>query len=501
MTSRENVFDLESMSRANEIAARLIRHAEASSVEVSRIVSSGKAKAVSAAQQTFCQRLLEKWTLRLLLLKGLDVKGWLTFQESEQYLSGVFRDWESSPGSYSFQQLLSSLFTHGFSQNSKEARRLIAPRLGLAPYLGHALVSGELIEREFKCGAGYWLIPDTFWRGLIGEGGILTSLIAGGISEVSDVMGAFSARVAGHESPVELEWESFCQAQSHLGDLDALCGQLSLEELDTGRLPLKLFDANCGCGSFFVYALRLIRDELSKSLDGVANNEVLRVVVSKMFHGVEEDEFCVESARFRLALELIAGAEKPSPLPDLSRVIEQGASMKIVSRTSNTPMQGSENGKLEFKSTLEWDVRNGRKSPELLFGNLKTICAFLNSEGGTLLIGVDDSGNPIGIEADFALIKDSAKEDTFEGRLREFFKNHIEPIPLQLVSVSFPVMSGHLVCKIVVEPRPRGVTYLVYRDPKTGQPQEEIFVRDGNRTLSLKGRKRDQFILSRLDRS
>ena len=32
---------------------------------------------------------------------------------------------------------------------------------------------------------------------------------------------------------------------------------------------------------------------------------------------------------------------------------------------------------------------------------LKTIAAFMNSEGGTLIVGVDDSGNILGVEKDY----------------------------------------------------------------------------------------------------
>ena len=45
--------------------------------------------------------------------------------------------------------------------------------------------------------------------------------------------------------------------------------------------------------------------------------------------------------------------------------------------------------------------------------------------------------------------------------------------------------------------RRAGVTYLV-RKGNDGRLTEEIHVRDGNRTLNLSGRARDQFVLSRL---
>jgi len=54
----------------------------------------------------------------------------------------------------------------------------------------------------------------------------------------------------------------------------------------------------------------------------------------------------------------------------------------------------------EFKSTLRWDLRQGIKNAAIEHASLKTICAFLNSEGGELLIGVRDDGSIEGIETD-----------------------------------------------------------------------------------------------------
>lgn len=59
-----------------------------------------------------------------------------------------------------------------------------------------------------------------------------------------------------------------------------------------------------------------------------------------------------------------------------------------------------EDNRTEFKSTLRWDIRQGLKSPAIEHACLKTIGAFLNSEGGDLMIGVQDDGSFIGIETD-----------------------------------------------------------------------------------------------------
>jgi hypothetical protein len=59
-----------------------------------------------------------------------------------------------------------------------------------------------------------------------------------------------------------------------------------------------------------------------------------------------------------------------------------------------------EDNQTEFKSTLRWDLRQAIKSVQIEHASLKTICAFLNTEGGDLLIGVRDDGTIEGIETD-----------------------------------------------------------------------------------------------------
>ncbi len=59
-----------------------------------------------------------------------------------------------------------------------------------------------------------------------------------------------------------------------------------------------------------------------------------------------------------------------------------------------------ESDNLEFKSTFRWDIRQNKKNPAIEHASLKTMVAFLNSEGGDLLIGVEDDGKIYGVEAD-----------------------------------------------------------------------------------------------------
>ncbi|MCK9204546.1 MAG: ATP-binding protein [Bacteroidales bacterium] len=63
-------------------------------------------------------------------------------------------------------------------------------------------------------------------------------------------------------------------------------------------------------------------------------------------------------------------------------------------------IKDGEGDQVEFKSTLRWDLKAGKTNQAIERACLKTVAAFLNTHGGTLLIGIRDDGTPEGIESD-----------------------------------------------------------------------------------------------------
>lgn len=56
--------------------------------------------------------------------------------------------------------------------------------------------------------------------------------------------------------------------------------------------------------------------------------------------------------------------------------------------------------RVEFKSTVRTNLKTGKRGKEIELAWLKTVVAFLNSDGGALLIGVNDEGKILGVDAD-----------------------------------------------------------------------------------------------------
>jgi hypothetical protein len=63
-------------------------------------------------------------------------------------------------------------------------------------------------------------------------------------------------------------------------------------------------------------------------------------------------------------------------------------------------IDSGESDQLEFKSTLRWNLRQNQPGKEIELSWLKTVVAFLNTDGGTLLVGVADNGTIVGTEKD-----------------------------------------------------------------------------------------------------
>jgi hypothetical protein len=91
------------------------------------------------------------------------------------------------------------------------------------------------------------------------------------------------------------------------------------------------------------------------------------------------------------------------PEEDLSRLIEEG-----------------ESDRLEFKSTLRWNIKTDKAGKEIELAALKTIAAFMNSDGGALMVGVADNGKILGIDADRL-----ENDDKFLRHFSGLFNQHI----------------------------------------------------------------------------
>ena len=137
-----------------------------------------------------------------------------------------------------------------------------------------------------------------------------------------------------------------------------------------------------------------------------------------------------------------------------------------------TPLiQAGESEILEFKASIRYDLENKGANAELVIGPVKTVSAFMNTDGGTLLVGVNDTGEVVGLASDLSLMKKGM--DEFERTLRQALVNGIGAEFTPLAKVTFPKVEGIEICRVDVQPSPKPVFF-------AGKTGKEFHIRSGN---------------------
>jgi len=153
-----------------------------------------------------------------------------------------------------------------------------------------------------------------------------------------------------------------------------------------------------------------------------------------------------------------------------------------------------ESSTLEFKSTFQWDVKQGQQNKSLRRSVLKSVAALMNSEGGTLIIGVEDDGQIFGLERDIWLF---GSRDKFEQALVNLVVGDIGPGLSHYYRIRFEEIFGKLVCVVEVDPvRGKDGVFVKGDNPTKGK---EFFVRIGNTTRSLDPEQTHAYLESRVD--
>jgi len=144
-------------------------------------------------------------------------------------------------------------------------------------------------------------------------------------------------------------------------------------------------------------------------------------------------------------------------------------------------IEGGESAVVEFKSTARFNLHSNGPDEAITWAVIKTIAAFINTDGGTLLIGVDDRGDPVGIEPDYPCVK-GADRDGWELWITTAVKNALGSVAATGLPVSYCTIEGWTIARIDVR---RG-TQPTFASRK-GKAREIFFARLNNATEELSG--------------
>lgn len=140
-------------------------------------------------------------------------------------------------------------------------------------------------------------------------------------------------------------------------------------------------------------------------------------------------------------------------------------------------------GKLvEFKSTGRFSVHTGAADPGVEWSLVKTLAGFMNANGGTLIVGVDDEGTPVGVQHDYPLLKKQDR-DGWELWLTDVVSSSLGKAAAAELEVVFCDFDGCDVVRIDVGP----AASPVFATTLKGEKIQKFMARVNNSTQELAG--------------
>ena len=175
----------------------------------------------------------------------------------------------------------------------------------------------------------------------------------------------------------------------------------------------------------------------------------------------------------------------------LATVVRDGFNTLWDDHTAGEPAVGvaellavGESQTVEFKSTARWNVRAGRPDKRMEHAIAKTVCGFLNAQGGKLLIGVDDDASVLGLGPDMQTLGGKGNRDGYELFLRQLLDNSLSVPTAGIVRIGFEAVSGTDVCVVTAASSGKPV---FAKPHEGGTGPTEFWVRTGNATKQLHG--------------
>lgn len=163
----------------------------------------------------------------------------------------------------------------------------------------------------------------------------------------------------------------------------------------------------------------------------------------------------------------------------------------VIGDVLQKPMKEEEGQKIEFKSSLRWCYKTNSFVEELKFECLRTIVAFLNSDGGDLKIGIDDDGTVLGLEKDYSKLKNPT-DDKFRLLINELISSYIGDVYHEFCRISFDERTYKKICIITV--MRSDIPAYLYKNKKT-----LFYIRRDNRTIILDVEKAIRYAIRHFD--
>ncbi|UPT70971.1 MAG: ATP-binding protein [Flavobacterium sp. JAD_PAG50586_2] len=151
----------------------------------------------------------------------------------------------------------------------------------------------------------------------------------------------------------------------------------------------------------------------------------------------------------------------------------------IIKSTIKLIEQG-ENSNTEFKSTLRVNLHTNQPDDKMELSCIKTLAGFMNSKSGTLLIGISDTKEVLGLDVDFKSFGNKPDLlDEFQKHLDNLIEKSMGNSAFAAIKLYFPEIEGKMICRLDVIFRKNGPIFV------KNKGAEEFYIRRSASTKAL----------------
>jgi hypothetical protein len=157
-------------------------------------------------------------------------------------------------------------------------------------------------------------------------------------------------------------------------------------------------------------------------------------------------------------------------------------SVDLLPLSTRELIAAGESDRVEFKATALRDLHTNEQNRTNMQKVLRAIAGFANANGGTLLIGVDNDGTPVGVNDDYQFVS-RGNRDGFELLLRSLVHDRISKLAATVFDIRFDNFDDKDICRIDVRPSPSPLFCRSTKNPDL----LDFWVRLGGSTRPLTG--------------
>lgn len=458
--------------------------------------------------QSYRINILLRFLQRVCSLQCLVARGWFSFHGNPQFFRALAADAKSQPEGPSLFDRFNAVLKQSMTPPAGREGNPMNPWIGDVPYLGrigHADYEQPLTPRDFS----YFFTPTPeFLEAVFGPEGLIQDF-----PFCQSQFDAFYSEVAVHANIVYRTtvraWQgriatvhigsrrrAFGRLYDLFGDIDLQLGAGNWREVVAMNQVVDT-DNNFGdyATSVIHELMRFIRHWLVQEGSQEDLSDYILRLVNSQITVVVDNPGAVYVTRQRIADAALAWMPTPARAHeiDLTHSVRMGRAIQEEYTKALSTWKPSE--RVIFRPHFPpMNLKDSMRS-DSAHRLLREIAGLLNTEGGTILVGMRPDGSITEIPVD-PDVETFAFERAMQLHMTQLLSQALSPNPVHSLAIEWQYQERNPIMLITVQSSPT-LTYLHPQSGREDGAHEDILcARRGMETITLHDRERDEFLIA-----